>query len=140
MFLSSCALSLSDMCQILPCTHHIYPLCLSPPFTQVLFSFSIPAHPHLQPSFLQSTTLTSTSPRQKGFLCIMLTHHSHGTEPILQFTLLWALFSFNPSEDGADFPHLLPGFLPLVSLALPCSHPGSIVSLAGKLWELRLHW
>lgn len=112
-----------------PTLHAPYPLFLSPPFTQVLFSFSIPAYPYLQPSFLQSTILTTTSPRQKDFLCIMLTHHGHGTEPILQFTLLWALFSFSPSQDGADFPNLLLGFLPLVSTALPCSQTQAALCL-----------
>lgn len=100
-----------------------------PTLHQVLFPFSIPAHPHLQPSFLQSTILISTSPRQKDFLSIMLIHHGHGTEPILQFTLLWALFSFSPSQDGADFPNLLPGFLPLVSIALPCSQTQAVLCL-----------
>lgn len=125
LFLSSCPLSLSDMSD--PTLHAPYPLFLSPPFTQVLFSFSIPAHPYLQPSFLQSTILTTTNSRQKDFPCIMLTHHGHGTEPILQFTLLWALFSFSPSQDGADSPNLLPGFLPLVSTALPCSQMRAVL-------------
>lgn len=113
-----------------PTLHTPYCLFLSPPFTQVLFSLSLFQHiPTSNPHFSKMPILSSTNPRQKDLLCVMLTHHGHGTEPILQFTSLWALFSFSPSQGGAHFPNLLPGSLPLVSTVLPCSQTWAMLCL-----------